>query len=102
MSAPWQVVFSTYSKETNRHEYTANVSLFDLHDSYLVPFKRMVQAGGAGYMCSYSAISVFSDLNRTTPFVLHGEPVVAQPSCTSRYLKWVMRDVWGFEGFVER
>lgn len=52
-------------------------------------------------MCSYPAISVFSDLDRTTPFVLHGEPVVAQPSCTSKYLKWMMRDVWGFNGFVE-
>lgn len=64
------VVFSTYSKETNRHAYVANVSLFDLEDSYFVPFKRMVEAGGAGYMCSYPAISVFTDLNLTRSFVL--------------------------------
>lgn len=110
--SPWQdaryhkataeaVVFSTYSKETNRHAYVANVSLFDLEDSYFIPFKRMVEAGGAGYMCSYPAISVFTDLNRTTPFVLHGEPVIKQPSCASKFLKWKMRDVWGFDGFVE-
>ena len=42
------VVFSTYSKETNRHAYVANVSLFDLEDTYFRPFQRMVKAGGAG------------------------------------------------------
>eukprot|EP01047_Picozoa_sp_COSAG01_P015861 COSAG01_NODE_799_length_13501_cov_15.980749_19_plen_182_part_00 len=95
------VVFSTYSKETNRHCYTANVSLFDLEDSYFIPFRRMVRAGGAGYMCSYPALSVFADLNRSIPYKLHGEPVIAQPSCASKFLKWKMRDVWGFDGFVE-
>ena len=61
----------------------------------------MVQAGGAGYTCSYPALSVFDDLNLTRPFHLHGEPVVSQPSCASKFLKYTMRDVWGFDGFVE-
>jgi beta-glucosidase-like glycosyl hydrolase len=61
----------------------------------------MVKAGGAGYMCSYPAISVFADLNRTRPYVYRGEAVVAQPSCASKFLKGKMRDEWGFDGFVE-
>ena len=28
------------------------MSIFDLEDSYFVPFKRIVEAGGAGYMCA--------------------------------------------------
>ena len=80
---------------------TAKISIFDLEDSYFPPFRKMVEAGGAGYMCSYPALSAFSDINLTQPFQLFGEPVLSQPSCGSKFLKWVMRDVWGFRGFVE-
>jgi beta-glucosidase len=69
--------------ESQRHTFDARPPERDLEDTYLPAFRAAVVEGGAGsVMCAY---------NR-----LNGEPLCASP----RMLKEVLRDRWGFGGYV--
>ena len=50
---------AAYEEESNRMGFNANISTFDLWDSYLVPYEWGFKAGNAaGSMCSYSSVSM--------------------------------------------
>ncbi len=69
--------------ESQRHTFDARPPERDLEDTYLPAFRATVVEGKAGsVMCAY---------NR-----LNGEPLCASP----RMLKEVLRDAWGFGGYV--
>jgi beta-D-xylosidase 4 len=66
----------------NRHNFDAKVSNFDFTDSYFKAFKASVMEGKAkGVMCSYNAVN-------------------GVPSCASTFLNNVLRNVWGFSGYI--
>lgn len=68
--------------EGGRDYNTANINDNLLHNVYLKPFKSAVEAGSATFMTS------FNDLN--------GIPA----SANSYVLKDILREQWGFDGFV--
>jgi beta-glucosidase len=68
--------------EALRHEFDADVNNYDLYNTYLPAFKKLVEGGVAGVMCAY---------NR-----LKGEPCCASPAL----LTDILRNQWGFEGYV--
>src|SRR5215204_3721599 len=69
--------------ESQRHTFDARPPERDLEETYLPAFRAAVVEGKAGsVMCAY---------NR-----LNGEPLCASP----RMLKEVLRDEWGFGGYV--
>jgi beta-glucosidase len=69
--------------ESQRHTFDAQPPERDLEDTYLPAFRAAVVEGKAGsVMCAY---------NR-----LNGEPLCASP----RMLQEVLRDRWGFAGYV--
>ncbi len=69
--------------ESQRHTFDARPPERDLEDTYLPAFRAAVVEGKAGsVMCAY---------NR-----LNGEPLCASP----RMLQEVLRDAWGFGGYV--
>ena len=76
--------YTAYSLETNRFASKANISLFDLWDTYLPQFEAGFTRGrAAGAMCSYVSIA------------LNGS-AVAVPSCASAYLlDTIVRGYWG-------
>jgi xylan 1,4-beta-xylosidase len=50
--------FTAYEEETDRMGFNANVSTFDLWDSYLPPYAAGFTAGrAAGSMCSYASVN---------------------------------------------
>ncbi|WP_233565275.1 beta-glucosidase BglX [Aquimarina sp. AD10] len=68
--------------EGGRDYNTANINENSLHNTYLKPFKAAVDAGSATFMTS------FNDLNGV-------------PASANKYiLKDILRDKWGFDGFV--
>ncbi|MDY8135784.1 glycoside hydrolase family 3 N-terminal domain-containing protein [Aquimarina sp. 2201CG5-10] len=68
--------------EGGRDYNTANINDHLLHNVYLKPFKAAVDAGSATFMTS------FNDLNGI-------------PASANKYiLKDILRDEWGFDGFV--
>ena len=69
--------------ESQRHTFDARPPERDLEDTYLPAFRAAVTEGKAGsVMCAY---------NR-----LNGEPLCASP----RMLQEILRDRWGFAGYV--
>lgn len=69
--------------ELERHQFDAQVSAYDLHDTYLPAFEAAVREGGAyGIMSAYSG--------------LYGRPDSASPLL----LETILRKRWGFRGFV--
>ncbi|HEX8189513.1 MAG TPA: glycoside hydrolase family 3 C-terminal domain-containing protein [Pyrinomonadaceae bacterium] len=69
--------------ESQRHTFDARPPERDLEDTYLPAFRAAVVEGKAGsVMCAY---------NR-----LNGEPLCASP----RMLRQILRDEWGFAGYV--
>ncbi|MBV9928706.1 MAG: glycoside hydrolase family 3 C-terminal domain-containing protein [Acidobacteria bacterium] len=69
--------------ESQRHTFDAHPPERDLEDTYLPAFRAAVTEGKAGsVMCAY---------NR-----LNGEPLCASP----RMLQEILRDRWGFSGYV--
>ena len=45
--------YTAYSREQNRMHSEANISIFDLHDTYLPQYKEAFMGGNAsGVMCS--------------------------------------------------
>lgn len=67
---------------TTRFNYDAEVSAFDLADTYFPAWKASVTEGGAkGVMCSYNALN-------------------GVPTCASQALNATLRGAWGFDGYV--
>jgi len=69
--------------EQDRAEFNVNPTQRDLWETYLPAFEACVKEGGAA--------SVMSAYNR-----LNGEPCSASPAL----LQHILRDQWGFEGYV--
>ncbi|HKK46210.1 MAG TPA: glycoside hydrolase family 3 N-terminal domain-containing protein [Balneolaceae bacterium] len=68
--------------EQVRHQFNAVVSKKDLYETYLPPFKALVNAGVETVMCSYNAIN-------------------GHPACADDYLlNQVLRQKWDFQGHV--
>ncbi|MEL6140638.1 MAG: glycoside hydrolase family 3 N-terminal domain-containing protein, partial [Bacteroidota bacterium] len=68
--------------ERLRHEFDAQTSLKDMHETYLPAFKALVDAGVESVMCAY---------NRTN----------GEPCCANQYLlSDILFDRWGFKGHV--
>jgi beta-glucosidase len=75
--------FAAYGAAVGGRDYNSvDMSLQQLHEIYLKPFKAACEAGVATYMNS------FNDIN--------GIPATAN----SYILKDILRDNWGFKGFV--
>ena len=75
--------FAAYgAAEAGREYNTTDMSLSRLQQFYLPPYKAAVQAGAATVMSAFNA--------------LNGVPATANPFL----LKDVLRDEWGFDGFV--
>ena len=69
--------------EVLRHEFDAIVSKKDMYETYLPAFKATVQEGkAASIMSAYNAVN--------------GEPASSSPAL----LQKILREEWGFEGFV--
>lgn len=70
--------------EWNRHEFNAeNIKPRDLHETYLSPFKALVQEGKVKeVMCAYNRFE--------------GEPCCG----SNRLLMQILRDEWGYDGIV--
>ena len=65
-----------------RHNFNVVVDNFTLADSYFPAFKASVQEGGAlGMMCSYNSLN-------------------GVPTCASSFLNSVLREEWGFSGYI--
>ena len=65
-----------------RHDFNAIVSNFTLADTYWPAFKTTVQTGQAlGVMCSYNAVN-------------------GVPTCANAFLNNVLRQEWGFKGYI--
>lgn len=78
--------FAAYSLEnssgTDRLHFNAQLSPFDLGDSYLPIFDRVIHESHArGVMCALNAVN-------------------GAPSCGSRQLGAILRDAWKFDGYV--
>ena len=69
--------------EANRHEFDARPSERDLYETYLPAFRALVQEG--------KVVSVMGAYNR-----VNGESASASP----RLLQNILRDDWGFKGYV--
>ena len=69
--------------EVGRHEFDAQVSAYDLWDTYLPAFHELVvNAGVSSVMCAYNRFE-------------------GQPCCgNDRLMMTILRDLWGFEGYV--
>ena len=65
-----------------RHDFDAIISNFTLADTYWPAFKASVQEGKAhGVMCSYNSVN-------------------GVPTCANAFLDHVLRDEWGFDGYI--
>lgn len=75
--------FAAYGGGTGGRDYNdVDISLQTLHDVYLAPFKAGVDAGAATLMSAFNSIN-------------------GVPASGNRYLLWeVLREQWGFEGFI--
>jgi len=78
--------WAAYSLENSdgftRHTFNAVVSNYSLAMTYFPHFKRTVQEGGvAGFMCSYNSLN-------------------GVPTCASPFLRRVLREAWGYNGYV--
>ncbi len=75
--------FLANNSEYNRHDGSSDISERWLHEYYLAAFKAAITEGGA-----YSVMSAYNAVN--------GIPV----SASSHYLTGILRDQWGFKGYV--
>jgi len=68
--------------ESERHSFNAVVDRKDLNETYLYAFKKCIQEGDpAGLMGAYNRLN-------------------DEPCCASLLLKQLVRDLWGFEGYI--
>merc|ERR1712166_212585 len=69
--------YTAYSREQDRMHSEANISTFDLFDTYLPQYELAFQANASGVMCSYDSIN-------------------GVPACASNFLlNEMIRDKWG-------
>jgi len=75
--------FPAYSgPESIRHYFNAIIDEKDLRESFLPPFKALIDVGVSGIMCAYNRVNY-------------------EPSCTSEtFLVRLLREEWGFGGMV--
>ncbi|MGB5512590.1 MAG: glycoside hydrolase family 3 C-terminal domain-containing protein [Woeseiaceae bacterium] len=68
--------------EADRHHFDVHPDKKDLYETYLPAFESLVRSGVAGVMCAYNA-------------------VYGDPSCASSFLlQDLLKDEWGFEGYI--
>jgi beta-glucosidase len=68
--------------EPLRHSFNAEVNEIDLHETYLPAFKKLVVDGKVySVMCAYNQ---FRDY----------------PCCANPYLERILREEWGFQGYI--
>lgn len=102
----WDAYSLEDSDGAKRYNFNAVVSPYALATTYYPAFEKSVVEGGAlGVMCScaWQQVGVFLVLGRLFLFpfspptdnALNGVPTCASPSLTH-----VLRDVWGFRGYV--
>lgn len=78
----WDAYSLEDSDGFTRHNFNAIVSNFSLANTYWPAFRASVQQGGAlGVMCSYNAVN-------------------GAPTCSHPFLSTVLRDTWGFSGYM--
>lgn len=78
----WDAYSLENSDGFTRHNFDAKVTNFTLQDTYWPAWKQSVQEGKAlGVMCSYNSLN-------------------GVPTCADPLLKHMLRDVWGFKGYV--
>lgn len=81
--------------EPSRHEFNAEVSNYDLWDTYLPAFKELiVNAKVAGVMCAYNAF-------RTKPCCASDELMVDILRRQWDFTGYVTSDCWGIDDFVK-
>lgn len=81
--------YTGYSLETGRFSSKGNFSIYDLFDTYLVPFEMaFTDALASGSMCSYISLGIPD-----------GPPYV--PSCGNEWLlNTLVREYWGITGAI--
>lgn len=68
--------------EPDRHRFNAHPSHRDLYETYLPHFKKTIQKGGVySVMCAYNRL-------------------FDEPCCGSKYVESLLRDEWGFKGYI--
>lgn len=73
--------FAVHSGPENlRHEFDAECSDKDLHETYLYAFKKLIKAGVSGVMGAYNRVN-------------------GEPSCANTELMRILREEWGFDGY---
>lgn len=73
--------FAVHSGPENlRHEFDAQCSSKDLHETYLYAFKKLVKAGVTGVMGAYNRVK-------------------GEPACAHTELMKILREDWGFDGY---
>jgi xylan 1,4-beta-xylosidase len=78
----WDAYSLEDSDGSTRYNFNAVVSNAALQGTYFPAFKKSVLFGNAkGVMCSYNALN-------------------GVPTCASSFLTQVLRDTWGFDGYV--
>jgi beta-glucosidase len=68
--------------EPLRHEFNAEVSERDLRETYLPAFRTLVREGGV-----YSVMGAYNQFR-------------GHPACASEELYGILRDEWGFDGYI--
>ncbi len=66
--------------EELRHEFDAECSEKDLHETYLYAFKKLIESGVSGVMGAYNRVK-------------------GEPACAHTELMRILREEWGFEGY---
>ncbi|CAO3595858.1 unnamed protein product [Absidia cylindrospora] len=74
--------FIANDQEKNRHEESSNIDDRTMHEVYLWPFARSVEAGVGSVMCSYNK------LNGTT-------------ACENEIMNSLLKEELGFNGFIQ-
>ncbi len=68
--------------EPDRHRFNAHPHMRDFVETYTPHFRRTIQEGGVySVMCAYNRL-------------------YDEPCCGSKYLESLLRDDWGFEGYI--
>lgn len=68
-------------KTPPRLSFDPNITATDLYQTYFPHFEKAVRAGVGSIMCSYNGVNGY-------------------PMCASPMLQSVLRDEWGFDGFI--
>ncbi len=68
--------------ESLRHEFNAEISERDLHETYLPAFRTLVKEGKV-----YSVMGAYNQFR-------------GHPACASEELYGILRDEWGFDGYI--